>query len=191
MSFFAHDTAVVNKNAKIGLNTKVWHFSHIMGNCEIGEDCILGQNTFVAPNVKIGNNCKIQNNVSIYDGVVLEDDVFVGPSVVFTNVNNPRSFIERKTEYKPTYLKQGVSIGANVTLVCGVTLGEYSFIGAGTTVTKNTKAFGLYYGSPMKQQGWVSKSGHKLDFTKSTKISCPETGEKYTLTNENVFLDEQ
>jgi UDP-2-acetamido-3-amino-2,3-dideoxy-glucuronate N-acetyltransferase len=189
MSFFFHDTAIVSKKAKIGLNTKIWHFSHVMENCIIGKNCIFGQNTFIASKVIIGDNCKIQNNVSLYEGVILEDDVFVGPSVVFTNVNNPRSFIERKTEYKPTLLKKGVSLGANVTVICGVTLGEYSFIGAGTTVTKNTKNFGLYYGSPMQQQGWVSKSGCKLDI-KNNKAVCPETGEKYILDNEELILSE-
>jgi UDP-2-acetamido-3-amino-2,3-dideoxy-glucuronate N-acetyltransferase len=190
MSFFVHDTAIVDGNAKIGLNTKIWHFSHVMGNCEVGENCVFGQNTFIASNVKIGNNCKVQNNVSIYEGVTLEDDVFVGPSVVFTNVNNPRSFIERKTEYRPTLLKKGVSLGANVTVICGVTLGEYSFIGAGTTVSKDAKPFGLYYGSPMQHQGWVSKAGHKLEM-KGNRANCPETGEKYLLKNDNLFLDEE
>ena len=190
MSFFVHDTAIVSEKANIGLNTKVWHFSHIMDHCTIGDNCIFGQNTFVAPKVIIGDNCKIQNNVSIYEGVVLENDVFVGPSVVFTNVINPRSFIERKTEYKPTLIKRGASLGANVTVICGITLGAYSFIGAGTTVSKNTKDFGLYYGSPMKQQGWVSKCGHKLNFDSTNESICPETGERYILNNKNVFLNE-
>ena len=191
MSVFIHNTAIVDKNAKIEQGTKIWHFSHIMGNCKIGKNCIFGQNTFIASRVVIGNNCKVQNNVSIYEGVTLEDDVFIGPSVVFTNVNNPRSFIERKTEYKPTLLKKGVSVGANVTIICNVTLGEYSFIGAGTTVSKNTKAYGLYYGSPMKQQGWISKAGHQLHFNNSSsQATCPETGEKYLLNNEQVRLDE-
>ena len=189
MSFFIHDTAVIDEGTKIGFNTKIWHFSHIMKDSEIGNNCIFGQNTFIASNVKIGNNCKVQNNVSVYEGVTLEDDVFVGPSVAFTNVNNPRSFIGRKTEYKPTLLKKGVSIGANVTIICGVTLGEYSFIGAGTTVSKNTKAFGLYYGSPMKFQGWISKSGHKLKIMENKAI-CPETGEIYHLNNDVLSINE-
>lgn len=190
MSFFSHDTAIVSDDAKIGAGTKIWHFSHIMKNSEIGKDCSFGQNTFIASNVKIGNNCKVQNNVSIYEGVELEDDVFIGPSVVFTNVINPRSFIERKTEYRPTLIEKGVSLGANVTVICGVTLATYSFIGAGTTVTKNTCAFGLYYGSPMKQHGWMSRSGHKLIFDKDNRFVCPEAGEEYIIENNQVRINE-
>lgn len=190
MSFFVHDTALIDEGATIGEGTKIWHYSHVMGSSEIGRGCILGQNTFVASKVRIGDGCKVQNNVSLYEGVILEKDVFVGPSVVFTNVNNPRSFIERKLEYLPTVVKEGVSIGANVTVVCGVTLGEYSFIGAGTTVTKDTLPFGLYYGSPMKRQGWVSRSGNKLSFDNNGIAKCLDTGEKYQLVNDNLEFSE-
>lgn len=186
-TFYAHPTAIIDEGAVIGTGSKVWHFSHIMPNSIIGENCILGQNTFVASKVEIGNNCKIQNNVSLYEGVKIHDNVFIGPSVVFTNVINPRSFIERKTEYKETLIHQGASVGANVTVVCGVSLGEYSLIGAGSTVTKNVEPHALYYGVPAVFQGWVSKAGHRLVFENNI-AKCPETGEKYKLVNNHIYV---
>lgn len=181
-NFFIHETAIVDAGATIGSGTKIWHFCHVMGSAQIGENCNLGQNVFVGNNVRLGNNVKVQNNVSLYEGVVCEDDVFLGPSMVFTNVINPRSAVERKNEFKPTRVKKGASIGANATIVCGVTLGEYCFIGAGAVVTKDVKPFALMVGVPARQKGWVSRSGAILD----DDLICPETGEKYVL--ENGFL---
>jgi UDP-2-acetamido-3-amino-2,3-dideoxy-glucuronate N-acetyltransferase len=175
--YFKHKTAIIDKGAKIGEGSKVWHFSHVMGTAEIGNNCVLGQNVFVGSKVILGNNVKVQNNVSLYEGVVCEDDVFCGPSMVFTNVINPRSAVERKDEFKTTLVKQGASIGANATIVCGVTLGEYCFIGAGAVVTKNVKPFALMVGVPARQKGWVSRSGAIL----KDDLVCPETGEKYIL----------
>jgi UDP-2-acetamido-3-amino-2,3-dideoxy-glucuronate N-acetyltransferase len=172
-----HESAIVDAGAKIGNGTKIWHFTHVMGTAEIGENCVLGQNVFVGNKAKLGNNVKVQNNVSLYEGVVCEDDVFLGPSMVFTNVINPRSAVNRKEEFKKTLVKKGVSIGANATIVCGVTLGEYSFIGAGAVVTKDVKPFALMVGVPARQKGWVSKSGTIL----GSDLICPETGEKYIL----------
>jgi UDP-2-acetamido-3-amino-2,3-dideoxy-glucuronate N-acetyltransferase len=180
--YFAHETAIIDDGAQIGSKTKIWHFSHVMGTAVIGENCILGQNVFVGSKVRLGNNVKVQNNVSLYEGVVCEDDVFLGPSMVFTNVINPRSGIERKNEFKTTLVKRGVSIGANATIVCGVTLGEYCFIGAGAVVTKDVKPFALMVGVPAKQKGWVSRSGAILD----KDLICPETGEKYELKNNHL-----
>ncbi|QGY44451.1 N-acetyltransferase [Maribellus comscasis] len=174
---FIHETSVVDTGAQIGSGSKIWHFCHVMGTVEMGNNCILGQNVFVGNNVKLGNNVKVQNNVSVYEGVVCEDDVFLGPSMVFTNVVNPRSFIERKNEYKKTLVKKGATIGANATILCGLTLGKYCFIGAGAVVTKDVKAFALMKGVPAKQQGWVSRSGAVL----SDDLVCPETGERYKL----------
>src|SRR6187200_1540167 len=154
--FYAHPTAVIDEGSTIGAGTKIWHFSHIMPNCTIGENCNIGQNVVISPEVVLGNNVKVQNNVSIYEGVICEDDVFLGPSMVFTNVINPRSFIVRKHEFKKTLLKKGCSIGANATIVCGITIGEYALIGAGSTITKDVKPFALVYGVPGKQHGWVS-----------------------------------
>ena len=174
---FIHETSVVDAGAKIGSGSKIWHFSHVMGTAEMGENCILGQNVFVGNHVKLGSNVKVQNNVSLYEGVVCEDDVFLGPSMVFTNVINPRSSVNRKNEFKPTLVKKGATIGANATIVCGVTLGEYCFIGAGAVVTKDVKPFALMVGVPARQKGWVSRSGVIL----SEDLICPETGEKYIL----------
>lgn len=174
---FNHKSAIIDTGAKIGEGTKIWHFSHVMSTAEIGENCVLGQNVFVGNKVKIGNNVKIQNNVSLYEGVVCDDDVFLGPSMVFTNVINPRSSVNRKEEFKKTLVKKGVSIGANATIVCGITLGEYCFIGAGAVITKDVKPFALMVGVPARQKGWVSKAGIVL----KDNLVCPETGEKYIL----------
>ena len=181
--YYNHETAVIDDGAIIGTGTKIWHFSHVMDSAEIGENCVLGQNVFVGNKVILGNNVKVQNNVSVYEGVVCEDDVFLGPSMVFTNVINPRSAIERKTEFKTTLVKKGATIGANATIICGITLGEYCFVGAGAVVTKDVKPYALMTGVPARQTGWVSRAGHVLgdDFV------CPETGEKYNLAGE--FLE--
>ena len=164
MDYFAHETAVIDNNCQIGKGTKIWHFSHIMSNCIIGESCNLGQNVVVSPEVILGKNVKVQNNVSIYTGVICEDDVFLGPSMVFTNVINPRSAINRKNEYLKTTVKKGATIGANATIVCGNNIGEFSFIGAGAVVTKEVLSYALVVGNPSKQIGWVSEYGHKLNF---------------------------
>lgn len=187
-NFYAHESSYIDEGCVIGRNTKIWHFSHIMSNCKIGERCNIGQNVVISPDVILGNNVKIQNNVSVYTGVICEDDVFLGPSMVFTNVINPRSFIERKKEYRKTILKKGCSIGANATIVCGCTIGEYALIGAGSVVTKNVKPFALMVGNPAKQIGWVSKNGHRLDFDEQNQAVCPETNEHYQLVENNVFL---
>ena len=176
-SYFAHETAIIDDGVSIGENTKIWHFSHIMTGARIGDNCILGQNIFVGGKAQIGNRVKIQNNVSIYDSVILEDDVFCGPSCVFTNVTTPRSFIERKNEFKETRIKKGASIGANATILCGNTVGEYALIGAGAVVTSDVKPYALMLGVPAVQKGWVSQSGVVLD----EKLVCSETGEKYQL----------
>lgn len=180
MNYFKHESAYIDAGANIGKGSKIWHFCHIM-QAQVGEECILGQNVFVANNVIIGNRVKIQNNVSVYESVDLEDDVFVGPSVVFTNVINPRSFIERKEEYKYTLVKKGASLGANVTVVCGVTIGEYAFVGAGSVVTKDVPAYALMVGNPAKQTGWMSEAGAKLSFGFGHHAICPISGEKYLL----------
>ncbi|QCX37523.1 N-acetyltransferase [Aureibaculum algae] len=184
--FFAHKTAVIDDNCKIGNGTKIWHFSHIMSNCVIGENCSFGQNVVVSPDVILGSNVKVQNNVSIYTGVICEDDVFLGPSMVFTNVINPRSAIARKDEYKKTIVKKGASIGANATIVCGNSIGEYSLIGAGSVVTKEIPAYALVVGNPSKQIGWVSEYGHRLNFDAKGFAICPESKEKYQLNNNKV-----
>lgn len=186
--FFIHESSYIDTDVTIGKNTKIWHFCHILSNTQIGDNCSFGQNCVVGPNVSIGNNVKVQNNISIYEGVEVEDDVFIGPSVVFTNVINPRSFIVRKQEYKKTLLKKGASIGANATIVCGNTVGEYALIGAGTVVTKNVPNFALVVGNPGRQVGWVSKAGHKLKFDDSHLAECPETGERYILNAGNVLV---
>ena len=183
MDYFAHDTAVIDEPCAIGQGTKIWHFSHIMSNCTIGENCNIGQNVVISPEVVLGDNVKVQNNVSIYTGVTCEDDVFLGPSMVFTNVINPRSAVNRKTEFLKTTVKKGTSIGANATIVCGHDLGEYCFIGAGTVVTKEVPAFALIVGNPGRQMGWMSKYGHRLHFDESGHAICPESGEKYCLEN--------
>ncbi len=184
--YFAHESAIIDEGCVIGENTKIWHFSHIMSNCKIGKACNIGQNVVVSPEVILGNNVKVQNNVSIYTGVICEDDVFLGPSMVFTNVINPRSAVNRKDQYKKTLVKKGASIGANATIVCGVTLGEFSFIGAGAVVTKDVKPFALVVGNPAKQTGWMSEFGHRLNFDSKGIAICPESKEKYKLENNEV-----
>ena len=179
--YFVHESAIVDDGSVIGKGSKIWHFSHIMPNCVIGEQCNIGQNVVVSPNVILGKNVKVQNNVSIYTGVVCEDDVFLGPSMVFTNILNPRSAIIRKTEYKTTLVKKGASIGANATIVCGITIGEYALIGAGAVVTKDVKPFALLIGNPARQTGWVGEFGHKLVFNEDGEATCPESGQKYSL----------
>jgi UDP-2-acetamido-3-amino-2,3-dideoxy-glucuronate N-acetyltransferase len=185
-AYFAHETAIVDEPANIGKGTKIWHFSHIMTQTEIGEGCSFGQNVFVASGVKIGNNVKVQNNVSIYTGVVIEDDVFLGPSMVFTNVINPRSAVNRKDEYKMTYLERGVSVGANATIVCGSRLGKFCFIGAGAVITKDVPAYALMTGVPARRSGWMSEQGFKLSFDASGIATCPGSGERYQLLNQEV-----
>ncbi len=186
MKYFAHETACIDANCEIGEGTKIWHFSHIMANCKIGERCNLGQNVVVSPNVVLGTNVKVQNNVSIYTGVICEDDVFLGPSMVFTNILNPRSAIVRKSEYKETLIKKGASIGANATIVCGNMIGEYALIGAGAVVTKSVAPYALVVGNPSRQIGWVSEYGHRLHFDEHNIAICPESGEKYLLTDNEV-----
>lgn len=181
MSYFAHPTAVIDKNCIIGDGTKIWHFSHIMSGCVIGEQCNIGQNVVISPKVELGRNVKIQNNVSVYTGVICEDDVFLGPSMVFTNVVNPRSHVNRKNEYASTLVRKGASIGANATVVCGNEIGEYALVGAGAVITKNVKPYALVVGNPARQTGWVSRNGHKLTFNDEGVAVCPETGEKYKL----------
>ena len=185
-NYFIHESSYIDNNVTIGDNTKIWHFSHVLSNTTIGENCSFGQNCVVGPNVNIGNNVKVQNNISIYEGVEVEDDVFIGPSVVFTNVINPRSFIVRKQEYRKTLLKKGVSIGANATIICGNTLGEYAFIGAGTVVTKNIPDYALVVGNPSRQIGWVSRLGHMLTFNEDGIAKCPESDEAYLLKDDEV-----
>lgn len=183
---FQHSTAVIDPGASIGAGTHVWHFSHIMPGAILGTNCILGQNVFVDNNVHIGNNVKIQNNVSLYNGVILEDDVFIGPSVVFTNVINPRSFIERKKEFQKTVIQMGATIGANATLICGIEIGKYAMIGAGAVVTKNVLPHALMMGNPAMHAGWVSRAGATLDFSKYNSAVCSITQKKYILENNRV-----
>ncbi len=185
-NYFAHETAVIDDNCNIGNGTKIWHFSHIMSNCTLGENCNIGQNVVVSPQVTLGNNVKVQNNVSIYTGVNCEDDVFLGPSMVFTNVINPRSAVNRKNEYMITTVKKGASIGANATIVCGNDIGEFAFIGAGAVVVKEIKPFALVVGNPSKQIGWISEYGQRLEFNKDGIAVCPESKEKYQLKNDQV-----
>ena len=180
-TYFAHPTAVIDDDCVIGNGTKIWHFSHIMSDCTIGEQCNIGQNVVVSPHVVLGRNVKIQNNVSVYTGVVCEDDVFLGPSMVFTNVINPRSHVNRKSEYKQTIVRRGASIGANATIVCGNEIGEYAMIGAGAVITKPVKPYALVVGNPARQIGWVSEYGHRLTFDENNRAVCPETGQKYEL----------
>ena len=185
MNYFAHETAIIDAGCTIGEGTKIWHFSHIMPNCTIGERCNIGQNVVVSPEVILGNNVKIQNNVSIYTGVICEDDVFLGPSMVFTNVMNPRSAVNRRDNYLKTIVKKGASIGANATIVCGHDIGRYAFIGAGAVVTKHVPDYALVVGNPARQIGWMSEYGHRLNFDENGVAECPESGDKYTL-NENT-----
>lgn len=182
-NYFAHPTAVIDKGCTIGAGTKIWHFSHVMTDSTLGERCNLGQNVVVSPGVVLGNNVKVQNNVSIYTGVICEDDVFLGPSCVFTNIINPRSAVIRRDQYVKTTVKRGASIGANATIVCGGTLGKYCLIGAGAVVTKDIPDYALVVGNPSRQIGWVSAYGHRLEFNDQGLASCPESGEKYQLTN--------
>lgn len=184
--FTAHPTAVIDEGCTIGEGTKIWHFAHIMSGCVIGKNCNLGQNVVVSPRVKLGDGVKVQNNVSIYTGVEIEDDVFLGPSMVFTNVINPRSAVARKNEYRPTIVKRGASIGANATIVCGNPIGEFAFIGAGAVVTKEVPAYALVTGNPARQTGWMSEYGHKLKFDADGKATCPESGQQYLLSNGSV-----
>lgn len=185
--FFAHETALVDAGCTIGNGTKIWHFSHIMSNCTVGERCNIGQNVVVSPEVVLGNNVKIQNNVSIYTGVSCDDDVFLGPSMVFTNVINPRSAIIRREQYAKTHVGKGASIGANATIVCGHDIGEYAFIGAGAVVTKNVLPFALVVGNPAKQIGWVGEYGHRLDFNVDGIAVCHESKQEYKLENNSVI----
>jgi UDP-2-acetamido-3-amino-2,3-dideoxy-glucuronate N-acetyltransferase len=187
-SYFAHPTAILDEPCHIGAGTKIWHWVHVMAGATIGENCVLGQNVYVGGKAVLGNNVRIQNNVSIYDRVFLEDDVFCGPSMVFTNVINPRSHVQRKDEYLDTRVGKGASIGANATIVCGNRIGQYAFIGAGSVVTKDVPDFALVVGVPAKQIGWVSRAGHRLDFDKSGLAVCPETGESYLLKDNSVTL---
>ena len=184
--FFAHESAFIDEGCNIGKGTKIWHFSHIMSNCTLGENCNIGQNVVISPDVVLGKNVKVQNNVSIYTGVTCDDDVFLGPSMVFTNVINPRSAINRKSEYAKTHVGKGASIGANATIVCGHDIGEYAFIGAGAVVTKNVQPFSLWVGNPAKQMGWISEYGHRLQFNKDGIAECLESKEKYKLENGSV-----
>jgi UDP-2-acetamido-3-amino-2,3-dideoxy-glucuronate N-acetyltransferase len=179
--YTAHETAWIDEGCKIGKGTKVWHFSHIMPNCTIGENCNIGQNVVISPGVQLGKNVKIQNNVSVYTGVTCDDDVFLGPSMVFTNVINPRSAVNRKNEYAKTHVGKGASIGANATIVCGHSIGEYAFVGAGAVVTKNVPPYSLWVGNPAKQMGWISEYGHRLKFDAYGKAVCPESKVVYKL----------
>ncbi len=184
--FFAHETAIIDSDCQIGNGTKIWHFSHIMSGCIIGENCNIGQNVVISPSVQLGKNVKIQNNVSVYTGVICEDDVFLGPSMVFTNVINPRSHVNRRDSYAETVVRKGASIGANATIVCGFEIGAYALIGAGAVVTKTVKAYALVKGNPARQTGWVSEYGHKLNFNASGIALCPETGQEYLFKEGNV-----
>ena len=187
MSYFNHETAIVDEGCDIGEGTKIWHFSHIMSNCIIGDNCNIGQNVVVSPGVILGKNVKIQNNVSIYEGVICEDDVFLGPSMVFTNVTNPRSGVNRRGEYSKTIVRKGASIGANATIVCGHNIGEYAFIGAGSVVTKTVLPYALVVGNPAKQIGWMSEFGHRLEFDENGEANCAESEEKYKFEDNKVI----
>lgn len=186
MEYFAHETAVIDEGCQIGKGTSIWHFSHLMTGCKLGEDCNIGQNVVVSPDVVLGNNVKVQNNVSIYTGVTCEDDVFLGPSMVFTNVLNPRSAVNRRGQYSRTLVKKGASIGANATVICGHDIGRYAFIGAGAVVTKSVPDYALVIGNPARQAGWMSEFGHRLEFDESGTATCPESGEKYELRDGEV-----
>lgn len=188
MDYFVHESSYVDEGSQIGKGTRIWHFSHVMSGCTIGEDCNIGQNVVVSPDVVLGRNVKIQNNVSVYTGVRCEDDVFLGPSMVFTNVINPRSHVSRKNEYRPTIIRRGASVGANATIVCGHEIGEYALIGAGSVVTKDVPAYALMVGNPARQRGWVSRYGEKLVFDENGIAVCPATGERYKLTDNKVTL---
>jgi UDP-2-acetamido-3-amino-2,3-dideoxy-glucuronate N-acetyltransferase len=184
--YTAHETAVIDEGCVIGKGTRIWHFSHIMAGCQIGENCNLGQNVVVSPDVVLGNNVKVQNNVSIYTGVICEDDVFLGPSMVFTNVTNPRSAVNRRGLYAATLVKKGATIGANATVVCGHNIGEYALIGAGAVITKDIAPYALVVGNPSRQIGWVSEYGHRLSFDNNGVAFCPESNQKYQLADGKV-----
>ena len=186
IEYYVHPSAIIDAECEIGEGTKIWHFSHIMAGCKIGRGCNIGQNVVVSPQVILGDNVKVQNNVSIYTGVICEDDVFLGPSMVFTNVLNPRSAISRKNSFLKTVVRKGASIGANATIVCGHDIGEYAMIGAGAVVTKEVPPFALFYGNPAKQMGWVSEFGHRLQFNDAGMAICPESGEIYRLVNDTL-----
>ncbi len=190
-TFFAHETAIIDENCTIGSGTKIWHFSHIMSHCIIGERCNIGQNVVVCPKVVLGTNVKIQNNVSVYTGVVCEDDVFLGPSMVFTNILNPRSAIVRKEQYVKTLVQKGATIGANATVICGITIGKYALIGAGAVVTKDVKPYALIVGNPGKQIGWVSEYGHTLKFNTKNEAVCKESGTAYILDTKTDTIKEK
>ena len=185
--YFSHPTAIIDDGCKIGKRTKIWHFSHIMKDAKIGMNCNIGQNVVISDKVVLGNNVKVQNNVSVYTGVICEDDVFLGPSMVFTNVINPRSFISRKNEFKPTIVKKGATIGANATIVCGITIGEFALIGAGAVVTKDIEPYSLVVGNPAKQIGWVSEYGNKLNFNREGVAICSESKQKYLFIDDKVI----
>lgn len=187
LGYFLHPTSIIDQGCKIGSGTKIWHFSHLMSNCILGENCNLGQNVMIGSNVVLGSNVKVQNNVSIYEGVTCEDDVFLGPSMVFTNVINPRSSINRRGEYLKTKVKKGATIGANATIVCGVEIGKYAFIGAGAVVTNDIPDYALVVGNPAKQIGWMSEYGTRLEFNSNNKSVCEETNEEYLLHNNTVI----
>jgi UDP-2-acetamido-3-amino-2,3-dideoxy-glucuronate N-acetyltransferase len=184
--FFAHPSAVIDEGCVIGKGTKIWHFSHIMPNCTLGENCNIGQNVVISPEVVLGKNVKVQNNVSIYTGVTCDDDVFLGPSMVFTNVTNPRSAVNRRGEYAKTHVGKGASIGANATIVCGHNIGEFAFVGAGAVVTNHVPAYALLVGNPARQIGWMSEFGHRLEFNKEGIAVCSESGQKYKLNESKV-----
>lgn len=186
-NYFAHESAIIDEGSKIGAGTRIWHFSHIMSGCEIGENCNIGQNVVISPGVILGKNVKVQNNVSIYTGVICEDDVFLGPSMVFTNIKNPRSAVIRKDQYVKTLVKRGATIGANATVLCGITISEFAFIGAGAVVIKDVAPFALIVGNPGRHAGWMSEYGHRLEFGKDGFAICPESGERYMLDNGSVF----
>ncbi len=186
-NYFAHETAIIDEGCKIGEETKIWHFSHIMKDCNIGKKCNIGQNVVISPEVVLGNNVKVQNNVSVYTGVIIEDDVFLGPSMVFTNIVNPRSNVVRKGKYARTLVKRGASIGANATIICGINIGNFAFIGAGAVVTKSVQDYALVVGNPARQTGWMSEYGHKLKFDEKGIAKCPESGELYKFEENKVY----
>ncbi len=186
MNYFSHSSAIIDDGCIIGDDTKIWHFSHLMSNCELGKSCNIGQNVVISPEVKLGNNVKVQNNVSIYTGVICEDDVFLGPSMVFTNIVNPRSAVVRKGQYSTTIVRKGASIGANATIVCGHEIGAFAFIGAGAVVTKEIPAYALVVGNPAKQTGWMSEYGHRLNFDENNEAVCEESKEVYIFENNSV-----